>query len=893
MEKLLTFEFEEVQNSIVTPDSLSYGDLLQPYSFLEFLKNTSNNYTPKVYNEFYIEYLKRWGNVKNDIIITDQQIISSQYTDLLKDITLNYSTLEERRFLANIDFSDPEDLEIAIPFFVRKIKDITLLYKSSRDQLTFQIEKNKRKGTPNSIEVAIRQNIIEFLFNNERFSSLNIPLSTVQSEIKIEIEDLVDTFQSYFNLKSTPPDYGGTLRQEFYSANVNDVDYANYIDLEEFLKTNVFNNTFLTELGKSFTINVDLTYDAVCDPQNPIGDFLEEQTVGGVTPQDYNALRGDLVRRIIGVDYYFITKNNDGEIATGILFEASNPVGNLLNVDTASTASVLSDELTSLKKIGLYFAPEKQSIIRLNKTENKYEIDTDNLEEGVTYVYPDPSLYGKGYDSTYPLIFYYNNSSVYRNSSNAFAFGDPKLSPRDQNYYAYYSREQTFETENINENNFNNAFSLLYNSGYVQDWKQDVYGNEYGLFKDQYGEYYKGRYSFTEIVDTGSVVKYLPFNGWLYNDPVSGYSFNYSESGKYIGFDDVYKSGISLSGGNFTSNDVDQYLNFRSFTPYQDIPLKFNLYPEYGSADLLRSIPLESSKTQVSTTSGVSATTTITSRMLKPGTIYVKDVITGNISPISSALTTTFSKYPSAVENEVYTSCITLDMFYDTIIVRTPSYLVFDKINYNETGFINPNTFNIYLTSNPSRCGKFSNLFFESSLNSVFFFNITTLGTLSTDNYKIIYPEIYYFDIDKHRLKKIFPEGVSTIQALSSNFSLFGVISATNIVEFSCEKISYNKSNDMFVINYIGYDSNKSPYLFDHKFRYDGETIEFKYSNVYATDSFKQTSNFHTLTSDTEFIGEVSNTGVIVYTSFSYNFDVSSSQILGLTLNREGGYLQF
>lgn len=891
MEKLLTFEFEEVQNSIVTPDSLTYGDLLQPYSFLEFLKNTSNNYTPKVYNEFYIEYLKRWNDVKNDIIITDQEIITTQYVDLLRDITLNYSTLEERRFLANIDFNDPEDLEIAIPFFVRKIKEITLLYKSSRDQLTFQIEKNKRKGTPNSIEVAVRQNIIEFLFNNDRFSSLNIPLSTVQSEIKIEIEDLVDTFQSYFNLDATPTDYGSPLREEFYSANVNDVDYANYIDLEEFLRTNVFNNTFLTEIGKNFTVNVNITYDAVCDPQNPIGDFLEEQTVNGVTPQEYNSLRGELVRRLIGVDYYYIAKNTEGEVTSGLLFEAANPVGNLLNVNTASTASVMSDQLTSLKKIGLYFAPEKQSIIRLDRTENRYEIDLDGLEEGVTYVYPDPSLYGKNYDASYPLIFYYNNSSIFRNSTNSFAFGDPKLSPRDQNYYGYYSREQTFETDSINETNFNNAFSSLYNLGYVQDWKQDVYGNEYGLFKDQYGQFFKGRYSFTEIVDTGSIVKYLPFNGWVYNDPVSGYSFNYSQSGKYIGFSDVYKSGVSLSGGNFTSSDVDQYLNFRSFTPYQGIPSTYNLYPEYGSGDLLRSIPLESSTTQVNSTTGTNTTSTIASRILKPGVVYVKDAITGNISPISSALTSTFSKYPSAIQTEVYNSCITIDLFYDTIIVRTPSYLVFDKINYNTTGYLSPNTFNIYLTADASRCGKFSNLFFEPSLNAVFFYKTSTFSELSTDNNKIIYPEIYYFDIDKHRLKKIFPEGVATVQSLSSNFSLYGVISTTNIVEFSCEKISYNKSNDMFVMNYVGYDSNKSPYLFDHKFRYDGESIEFKYSNVYSTDSFKQTSNFHTLTSDTEFIGEVSNTGIIEYTSF--NFDVSSSQLQGLTLNREGGYLQF
>ena len=895
MEQLLTFEFEQVQNSIVTPDSIFYGDYIQPYSFIEFLKNTNNNYTPKVYNEFYLEYISRWQQVKGTLNIDTQTLVRNQYIDLMREISLTYSSAQERRFLSNINFNDPEDLEIAIPFFSRKIKEIVLLYKSSRDKLTFQIEKNKRKGTESSVQLALRENIINFLQSSDRFASLNIELSSVNSNVKIKLDELVDTYGNYFDLPYNPPadyNFGGVNRDELYTSNINDIDYRYFIDLDGFLKKYVYDRVFIEELGKNFTINLDIAYDPVCDPTNIIGEYIEQISVAGITPESYRQLRERLVKKFIGVDYNFVVKNGVGEVLTGTLFEADNPSGNLLNVNSVSTATVLSNELKSLRKIGLYFAPEKQNIIKFNKTTNTYAIDFDKLTPNVTYVFPNPDLYGKNYSSDYPLIFYYDPAAVTRRLPNTNTYGDPVLDPRAQNFFAYYSRQQTYDTENINEYSLKTAFTSLYDLGYIQDWKQDVYGNEYGLMKDKYGQFFTNTYTLDRIIDKGSLVKFLPFNGWLFNDPLSGANFDYYTSGTYEEFNGVVKSGIALSGGNFTDTAVDQYLNFRQFVPYAGIPSRYNLYPTFGFGSLQRGVSLSGSRTIRSGLTGNDEPKLLSQRESLSGTIFVRNANSGVVESLSSALSATFSKYSQQIKTQLYNQVKGFDVYYDNIIIRTDNYVVFDKVNFTNEGFIKPQTFNLYISTNPTDpFDRVSNMFFEPSKNNIVFYKTAVLSAFENDNGKILYPEIYRLDTGKSKLVKIFPSKGSPINAVSSNFTFYNIYSTINIVEVDSCRISHNENTDQYVINFIGYDSNKSPYIFDHKFTYDGEEVYFNNSNFYKTNSYKEVSNFHTLSQPGfVFVNIIPGNNVHYYTPI--NFSISATGFNTMTLNNRDGYLQ-
>ena len=107
-------------------------------------------------------------------------------------------------------------------------------------------------------------------------------------------------------------------------------------------------------------------------------------------------LKSILIKKFIGADFYYVkTGNTKNDIESGKLFEADNPSGNLLNRHFPSTASIEEDsQLKTLRKIGLFFRPEKTGLLYFSVPKNHYEIDYSKLEPNKLYIYPDPNRYG-------------------------------------------------------------------------------------------------------------------------------------------------------------------------------------------------------------------------------------------------------------------------------------------------------------------------------------------------------------------------------------------------------------------------------------------------------------------------------------------------------------------
>jgi len=133
-------------NNSVTKDNTT------PFSFLEFITNTGVDYTPEVYNKFYLYYLEQWANYKNTITNDRSIEFNDLYIEFLKELTITYSTQQELKFLSTLDFNNPVDLDVALPFYVEKIRQVILFYKEKRDTAKFVIERNKIKGTSLSIK---------------------------------------------------------------------------------------------------------------------------------------------------------------------------------------------------------------------------------------------------------------------------------------------------------------------------------------------------------------------------------------------------------------------------------------------------------------------------------------------------------------------------------------------------------------------------------------------------------------------------------------------------------------------------------------------------------------------------------------------------------------------
>jgi hypothetical protein len=249
MSSKITYNVSIIDNSITNPlvENSTAKDNITPFSFLEFITITKIDYTPDEYNNFYISYLKEWSDIKNSSATTERTSFVDIYIQFLKEIVLTYTTNQEKRFLAKLNFSNPADLDIAIPFFVEKIRQIIIFYKDRRSEAQYIVERNKIRGNGLSIEKAIFEKIYEYVFaaqDSPSYASLGITLSSIQSDLKINIEEFADVYGNYFD---APPILRGNNQVvNLDTAALPLVDDLNYIVVDDFdTVSTLYNNNDL------------------------------------------------------------------------------------------------------------------------------------------------------------------------------------------------------------------------------------------------------------------------------------------------------------------------------------------------------------------------------------------------------------------------------------------------------------------------------------------------------------------------------------------------------------------------------------------------------------------------------------------------------------------------
>lgn len=553
-------------NNSVTKDNTA------PFSFLEFITNTGVDYTPEVYNKFYLYYLEQWANYKNTITNDRSIEFNDLYIDFLKELTITYSTQQELKFLSTLDFNNPVDLDVALPFYVEKIRQIILFYKEKRDTAKFVIERNKIKGTSLSIEKALFEKIYDYVFSSQddpTYSTLNYSLSTLQTHLKIDVQEFVDVYSDYFDIedKSIP---------------FTDVNREN-IQPELFFEdpfTIFKNKVFLTEIP--IAVNAVVSFNSVCDPTNPLDLLINDcEDKDGISIEQKAALKVSYLKKYAGVDMYYINTTTI-PATSGLLFTADTPSNNIQNLQNIYTPTAESNQIKLLRDIGLFFKPDKMGIFQVNANNFTYDIKGE-LENDKIYVFPDPSIYGNvslNMSKDYPLVYTYDNRPDIKNSSSSFASGDPYIRGTEQTFSPYYTKEQTIRSADVEADQFSFNFNDLYNKGYITKYQTDIYGNEYALFKDSFGQ------SFKQIaeIETDPILNLL-LNGHLFYDYDEGYNFNYSLTGRS---GSTVRSGLSTltvnnpNSPNFLLSGSPYYLYFREFQPYQEL----NYFGGFNTSEL-------------------------------------------------------------------------------------------------------------------------------------------------------------------------------------------------------------------------------------------------------------------------------------------------------------------
>jgi len=888
-----------VKYSITNSDEVDYKDTVAPFSFLDFINNTQADYSPEEYSSSYSSYLKAWHSNQGGSVEEQKIQFTDYYRQFIKEIVVNYTTETEKRFLQKIDFNDPADLDVAIPFFANRLKDIALFYKKKRDESKYVIDRVKMKGSQTGLEKAIFDNIYNFIFNSEdALDTENDEVFKAVQGLGVEVEEFIDVYGDYFDVPDTAD-----------GNNINEVDPKYWLDPNAI---NAINGMNFMGAIRSFTINAPpittQEFDAICDPDNALVELYNQYKKGGIPLNEFYALKRALVQKYIGTDFYYIDTTTF-PATSGLMFTADNPAANALNLQGADTATVQSNQQKLLRDVGLNFQPDDIGLFKLQAETYNYEIDMNLVQEDKVYIFPDPAKFGNvstNPQASYPVFYKFDYRGNTRNVSSGFAAGDPRTTNKATTFESYTTKERnSTQLEDLNDISYKLNFTDLYNEGLVEKHQTDVYGNEYALFKY---EPLKPRGE-----DISNTVKNLLLNGHLFFDPFEGNSFDYSLTGQD---GNTFRSGLSTNTNGFDDITLDNplWLYMREFYPYQDliqdsrnlIPLyrdggaltfldgnklpdnangnshytvradatvdqngeffpdvKYYLsagigYKDYDGgfftddvqlpndfiySDNLRYVDTtdERGSTVLSDLSSSATSLTNEEKATLDGTLYIKNGTFSTSEKLSAALNPIISKYSTTVQSQLNHELVDFDIIQNTIFLETKSGLLVDKIKYVGGEFVKPSTVNTYYpASSADNTDTFTNRFYVERTGKIYFGKFKQDGecTNEADNYKAYYPEIYEYTIDTNKSRLVYPR--EDVGNSVTDFEL-NVTSNTdrNYVPTSIHTptIAYNSRNDLFKLTYIANDMNDFTHLVDVSFKLIDNALSAIDSNRYETQS--------------------------------------------------------
>lgn len=183
-----------------------FADANAPYSFLEW-KERLQSLIEKDSMERYNDYVVAWFQKNKQVPVSKKFVLRQKYLYMLDKLQLFFDTEERNRWYKHVNLADEKELLLAIPYFAKKLKEVSLYYLGLRKQL----KKAKVKYNHVGSTMGLKQEVYNFLLNT--FSAENTELSPsiqsalpsfadIKDTLSVEIEELYDDKQ-YFDLSPT------------------------------------------------------------------------------------------------------------------------------------------------------------------------------------------------------------------------------------------------------------------------------------------------------------------------------------------------------------------------------------------------------------------------------------------------------------------------------------------------------------------------------------------------------------------------------------------------------------------------------------------------------------------------------------------------------------------
>lgn len=573
---MIKFTEYVVNNSITNTLSDDKYDVDKPFNFIEYLNYVKviDNNDLENFNQ-YKKYLEKWKNTDFENNKDNKLNIKAIYKNFFNDLTLKYSTQEQRRFFNTIDLDDDDSLTKIIPFYRDKIVEILNYYREKRNTFQKEIREKQGKGSNLSVKDHIRNSIVNF-FTSPDYTGEVVSLSS----LRIETELGYDTFNDYFDVNPDSVDANETYI-------TNDINKNAFLDIDKALiQVLNDNNITLTELNPYKLV---VEFNEVNTSLLQRDDFIDYKIT--TDTDTYRVLyEAELAEHLVGTDYYYLSTTETNYVS-GRLFEAKNKAKNFFNINFASTLAKEKPPTGFERDIGLYFNPTKFSILRVDG-EYIRKIKPE-LKDNFVYVFPDPSQYGdiinlSNTKRDNPFNFYFDKSS-YKNISSSSSRKCVKADERNHYFHSYETKENR-RINITNDGTFIDSITDLTNYGSIDKIESDIYGNEYIQFITNKGVI-KNSSDITVIQDaafeSGNTVDISENRYGNDIEQLSGFSDKVNSFKKIYFKDVVTKTLVPLSGSDFkTIYDKFKFNN----TLYNQIInsdiLDINVYDDTFSFDL-------------------------------------------------------------------------------------------------------------------------------------------------------------------------------------------------------------------------------------------------------------------------------------------------------------------
>lgn len=781
---LETYSF---QNSILA-DKLDALDVFAPVTFLVWLsqKQFSSVNVEEMF-KLYRTYIIEWSKKKKVSKQQSTETIRDAYVQVLRELVINFSTEEEKRFISNCDLTNSSDLDIVLPFFIEKLKQVCLFYTVAREEPKTAYIQHSLRGTNKGLEKLIKKIVfdsakIDFIVPTA-VPCVFPPLSALARDFSVYVEELYDLEDGYFNVSpSTTFPVVSTLRATLSAANVNLVSSDLYLNFKQAVIEAIQQYPFFIQsLGtNNFTVNPVLSGTEYQYLKNR--DFITYLS-GGADKLKINLSRF-LAPKYLGNDFYYLsTGSTTTEYVSGILFSVKPLSGaatlNILNRQYPSTATVPSLEtLFTQYQVGGFFLPQHQGLLIHNTPSKYFEVNRSLLTPNTVYAFPDPYVAGGEYGV--PLSYVVDVSWNKRSRSDQFAFGDILSNSYNSLYYGYESKEQDLQIDT-------EGLCKTYDN--LQFWE--------GLKQDKWSD--------NKV--------------WPGIDKVDFYPIDERQASLLVGDMTPVYWGSDVYGNEYGLLKKTNALKSMSGISYD------------GSM-------LDNSESLLATQPSVVQKSIFEKKYTVPGKLYFRNNVTGVVQPGNIALSAVFFKYPADVKAELNESLYYFSMYSDTFIAETDNYVVIDTVlfDYRIDNIVinsNPGTF-IKKWKYDKKLEKFAGEWFSESEQALYFCFMTLDPVLSGSNYRRLYPKIFRTTLTDINLVQVYPNpstDLGKVYSLSANFN-----DPPQVDLFKLEGISFNRleKTNLFNLTYLAKNLNSIPMFVNEQIQKNDP-----YYDTYGPELFK------------------------------------------------------